>query len=158
MDILFSRFQTQLLWTVFQSLIKSRTMVFTNKESELKEIKAIQKRIKTCERNANAAIQNLKTHIRFEEEKLFEDLTSYIRNSTDTLLDTHEDVCAQTSEKWTQVAQEANDIIKNIIAKKIDQWENEHQPFQEIKTRILVKFKEECQVSDDHIKEIESIY
>lgn len=158
MNILFSRFQTQLLWTVFKSLIKSRTMVFANRENELKEIKEIQKRIKTCERNASAAIQNLKTLIRFEEEKLFEDLASFIRNSTDTLLDMQEDVCAKTSENWKQVAQEANDIIRNIIAKKIDQWENEHQPFQGIKTRILFKFKEECQVSEDHIKEIESIY
>lgn len=135
-------------------------MAARGKENRQNEIEDIQRRMRTLEQNAKATIQNLKKEIKYEEEKLYEDIVSCLRDRTFTekVFGIQKNECARPSKDWKEVAENANHIISNIIAKQIDFWENEFKRIDGIKARILDKFNSDCQGYEEQLKEIESMY
>ncbi|XP_061187856.1 uncharacterized protein LOC133195895 [Saccostrea echinata] len=152
------RFQSQILKRTLVSLKVARTMALTGRERQQNEIEDIQRRMRVLEQNAKATIKNLKTDIRYEEDHLYEDLASSLRSRsfTEKVFDIQEKQCAKPSRDWKAVAQDANEIIGNIIAQEVDKWEAENNCELGIKARILDKFTKECQVYENQLKEIES--
>lgn len=134
-------------------------MAASGKENRQNEIEDIQKRMKSLEQNAKATIENLKSEIKYEEEKLYEDLVSCLRdrNFTEKVFDIQENECARPSKDWKEVAENASHIISNMIAREIDFWENKIKRVDGIKARILDKFNSDCQGYEKQLKEIESM-
>jgi hypothetical protein len=130
----------------------------TGRERQENEIEDIRRRMRTLESNAKATIQNLKTDIRYEEDQLYEDLASSLRSRqfTEKVFNIQGNQCVNPSKDWKNVARDANDVIGNIIAKEVDDWEFDQRRVDGIKSRILEKFTKECQVYEDQLKEIES--
>lgn len=118
----------------------------------------VERRMNILEQNAKSTIQNLKKIIRDEEDRLYGDITSYLRSRkfTEIVFAIEESESAIHTKDWKKVVQDANVIIGYRITEEINKWEKANRRARGIKTWIIDKIKKDCLVCEKQLEETES--
>lgn len=154
-----SRWISSVVKRVQYSLKVGKVMDSQNMEEMIKTFENLKNRIDRLENNARYGVQNLRREIQEEVEKTHIHVLQALRSRefASRLMAWDERDCPRRDE-WKRLAKESSERIGERITLELNVWERNNHVISNLKSNIVHRFKNEFQLMEDQIREIEGEY